>query len=177
MESNWMLRRGWLLMLGAALLCGCDLLSGALVEDDFKPPVKNEAGIREVSQKFGDAILAEDYAAAYALTTSSLQARQSEEQFTAEAKEQRQAYFGELKPSESRLEPFMPFEDEFAEWASIPKDIRYRDLLGMCTITWNGEVVVAEGSPPVPFETYLDIVVVNEGGSPRIAYVDWLDDF
>jgi hypothetical protein len=165
------------LMAGMVVLAGCDVASRALLEDEFEPPVKNETGIRDVSQKFGDAILAEDYTAAYALTSASLRAKQSVEQFIAEVQSQRQEYFGELKPTRSELEPFMPFEDEFADWESIPKDVRYQDLLGMCTITWHGEIVVTDGQPPEPFETYLDIVVVNDGGQPRIAHIDWINDF
>jgi hypothetical protein len=170
-------RNGYWLLAGVALLAGCDLVSQTLLEDDFEPPVKNEAGIREISQKFGDAIQAEDYSAAYALTSASLQAKRSKEQFIAEARAQRQEYFGELKPTRCELEPFMPFDDEFADWESIPKDIRYQDLLGMCTITWYGEITVTDGQPPEPFETYLDIVVVNDGGTPRIAHIDWINEF
>lgn len=177
MVSDFVLRNRWILAAGMAVLSGCDLLSGALVQEDFKPPVKDEAGIREVSKKFGEAILKQDYAAAYALTSASLQARQNEEQFTAEAQAQHREYFGELRPTHSELEPFMPFDDEFAKWESIPREIRYQDLLGICTITWRGDIIVAEDLPPEPFETYLDIVIVNEGGKPRIAHIDWINDF
>jgi hypothetical protein len=178
--SAWIDRapRNWCwLLAGIGLLAGCDLVSQTLQEDDFEPPVKNEAGIRDVSQKFGDAILAEDYAAAYALTSTGLKARQSEAEFTTEARAQRQEYFGGLQTTRSDLEPFMPFDDEFADWENIPKDIRYQDLLGMCTITWHGEITVTEGKPPEPFEIYLDIVIVNDGGKPRIAHIDWINDF
>jgi hypothetical protein len=165
-----------LLVAGLLALAGCSTAARVLFEDDNEPPVKNEAGIRAMAQQFGEAIQKEDYAAAYALLTAKRKEQQSLEQFTAEAKQQRQEYFGQYNPTELELTPYMPFADEYAEWSEV-SDIPYGQLLGMCDVTWQGPVTTPEGGEAQRFETYVDIVVVDEGGQPKIAYIDWIDNF
>jgi hypothetical protein len=150
-------------------LAGCDAIVHTVLEDDEEPPVKNEAGVMAVGQQFGEAIWKENYAAAYDLLTTSRKSEQSLEQFTVDAKQQRQEYFGEMKPTSVGVEPYMLFQDEFAEWSNPPSDLTYDKLLGFGMVAWRFE------GPPYGAE--VDVAVVDEAGQPKIAHIDWADEY
>jgi hypothetical protein len=158
-----------LLVLSAALaLAGCGDVMRAVLEDDSQPPVKNEAGLKKLGQALGDALQKGDHAAAYALGAAQLKSRQTEEQFTAEVKNQWQLQTEGARPVKFEFEPWMPAEDEFDEWEGMPKNIKYKELLGIVALTFgleveNDEILSGFG---------VDAVVVDEGGQPKIAYIE-----
>ena len=163
-----------LLVFSAAVaLSGCGDIVRAVLEDDSQLPVKNEAGLKKLGQQLGEALQKGDHAAAYALGSSQLKGRQTEEQFTTEVKNEWQLQTEGAKPLKFEYEPWMPHEDEFNEWEGMPKDIKYKELLGIVTMTFALEVEDDE----IVSGFNLDAVVVDEGGQPKIANIEIHDAY
>jgi hypothetical protein len=160
-------------------LAGCGQLLDALLDvDDVEPPVKNEAGVLAVGQQFGEAIQKENYPAAYALLTISRRADQTLEQFTATCKQQRQDYFQGMTPAKVDTYAYMPFEDDLPDWTGLPVDVKYDALLGVCTVIWEKAVdYQVEDEEADSYVNEVDVVVVEEGGQPKIAHIDWQDEY
>ena len=110
----------------------------------------------------------EDHAAAYALAAAQLKGRQTEEQFTAEVKNTWQLVTEGARPLKVEFEPWMPFEEEFDEWEGMPKDIKYGQLLGIVSL----EFVLEIEDEEVVRSFRADAVVVDEGGQPKLAYLE-----
>ena len=149
-------------------LAGCGDIVRAVLENDSQPPVKNEAGLNKLGQELGGVLQKGDHAAAYALCSAQLKSRQSEEQFTAEVKNQWQLQTEGARPVKFEFEPWMPAEDEFDEWEGMPKNIKYKELLGIVSMTFGLEVEDEE----IVRGFRLDAVVVDEAGQPKIAYIE-----
>jgi hypothetical protein len=62
----------------------------------------------------------------------------------------------------------MPFEEEFDEWEGMPKDIKYSAVLGIVSMSFGLEVEDEE----IVSGFDLDAVVVDEGGQPKVAYIE-----
>lgn len=159
----------WLLVvLAVPSLAGCGQLLDTLLEDNSQPPVKNEAGLNQLGKQLGDALQKPDYAAAYAMAAAQLKGRQTEEQFTAEVKNRWQLVTEGARPLKFEFEPWMPFEDEFDEWEGMPRDIKYSQLLGIVALEFALEIEDDE----VVRSFTADAVVVDEGGQPKLAYLE-----
>ncbi len=152
-------------------LTGCGDVLQAVLEDDSRPPVKNEAGLTKLGRLLGDALLKPDYAAAYALGAKQLTSRQTEEQFTAEVKNRWQLETEGARPLRFEFEPWMPHQDEFDEWDGMPKDIKYGQLLGIVTLSFALEIEDEE----VVRSLDIDAVMVDEGGEPKVAYIEFYE--
>ena len=172
-----MLKRILVASTGCALLwavvglAGCGDLLQAVLEDNSQPPVKNEAGLKKLGQQLGDALRKPDYAAAYSLGSAQLKSRQTEEQFTAEVKNRWQLETEGVKPLKFEIDPWMPHQDEFDEWDGMPKDIKYSQLLGIVMLSFALEVEDDE----VVRSLDVDAVVVDEGGQPKVAYLEFYE--
>jgi len=174
MALRWFVPSAWFFVLSLAIgLAGCGDLMRVVLEDDSQPPVKNEAGLNQLGQALGGVLQKGDYAAAYALCSAQLKSRQTEEQFTAELKNQWQLQSEGARPVKFEFEPWMPAEDEFVEWEGMPKNIKYKELLGIVSITFGLEVENEE----ILSGFGVDAVVVDEGGQPRIAYIEIREAF
>jgi hypothetical protein len=152
-------------------LAGCGNLLETVLVDNSQPPVKNEAGLKKLGQQLGDALLKPDYAAAYALGAAQLKGRQTEEQFTAEVKNRWQLETEGARPLRFEFEPWMPHKDEFDEWEGMPKDIKYGQLLGIVMLSYALEIEDEE----VVRSLDIDAVVVDEGGEPKVAYLEFYE--
>jgi len=157
-----------IVLLALLPLAGCGDVMRAVLEDNSQPPVKNEAGLKKLGQALGDALQKGDHAAAYAHCSAQLKSRQTEEQFTAEVKNQWQLQTDGARPVKFEFEPWMPMEAEFDEWEGMPKSIKYRELLGIVSMTFGLEVEDEE----IVSGFDLDAVVVDEGGQPKVAYIE-----
>lgn len=157
-----------LVVLALAPAAGCGQLLDAVLEDDSQPPVKNEAGLNQLGKQLGVALQKQDHAAAYALAAAQLKGRQTEEQFTAEVKNRWQLVTEGARPLKYELEPWMPHQDEFDEWEGMPRDIKYSQLLGIVALEFALEI---EDEDVVRSFT-ADAVVVDEGGQPKLAYLE-----
>lgn len=155
----------------AALLAlfGCSGVVDSLLEDDEELPVKNEAGVKAIGQQFGEAIQTENYAAAYELLSSPRRAEQSLEQFTTTTKQHRLDYIGSETPTKVDVATYMPYRDEFSDWSDFPADLTYDKVLGFAMVAWSF------AGPPYGSE--VDVLVIDEGGQPKIGHIDWADDF
>ena len=174
MALRWFVPSAWFFVLSLAIgLAGCGDIVRAVLEDDSQPPVKNEAGLNKLGQQLGGVLQKGDYAAAYALGAAQLKSRQTEEQFTAELKNQWQLQSEGARPVKFEFEPWMPAEDEFVEWEGMPKNIKYKELLGIVSIKFGLEVENEE----ILSGFGVDAVVVDEGGQPRIAYIEIREAF
>jgi hypothetical protein len=159
-------------------LSGCGQILDTLLERDLEePPVKNEPAVLVIGQQFGDAIQKENYPAAYQLLTSSRRAEQTLEQFAATAKQQRQEYFEQFTPARIKTEAFMLYKDFRSDWPQLPAEIKYDSLLGCCTVMWEAEGPDLQVGDTETYSIEVDIVVVDEAGQARIAYIDWQDDY
>ena len=158
-----------LLVLSSTLgMTGCGDLMRVVMEDNSQPPVKNEAGLMKIGQQLAEALQKGDHAGAYALCSSQLKGRQSEDQFTTEVRNQWQLQTEGARPQKFELDPWMPFEDEFDEWEGMPKDIKYSAVLGIVSMSFGLEVEDEE----IVSGFDLDAVVVDEGGQPKVAYIE-----
>jgi hypothetical protein len=156
------------IVVALVLLAGCGDVLQAVLEDDSQPPVKNEAGLMKLGKQFGEALQKPDYAAAYALCAAQLKSRQTEEQFTAEVKNRWQLETEGARPLRVGVEPWMPHQDEFDEWEGMPRDIKYSQLLGIVSLSFALEIEDDE----VVRSLNADAVVVDEGGEPKVAYLE-----
>jgi|GEM_PF-3803840 hypothetical protein len=152
-------------------LAGCGDLVRVVLEGDAPLPVKNEPGIRKVGQQLGDALSKGDHAAAYTLSSAQLKSRQTEEQFTADVKNQWQLQSEGARPVKVEVEPWMPAADEFGEWDGMPKNIKYAQLLGVAQIKFVLEIENDE----IVRSFHADAVVVDEGGEPKVAYLEFYE--
>jgi hypothetical protein len=172
--------RLWFVWLAAALLvfAGCGQLLDRLLEEDYRePPVKNEPAVLSIGKQFGEAIQQENYPAAYQLLTNSRRAEQTLDQFTATCKQRRQEYLGEFKPSKVDTVAYMLLKEELADWPSLPTDLKYDSLLGVCEVSWQADGPDLQVGETEPYSIEIDVVVVDEAGQPKIAHIDWADDY
>jgi hypothetical protein len=164
------------LMLPLLLACalagaGCDILTRAVLEQDEELPIKNEAGLQALGQQFADAVKQGDFTAAYALSSRELKARQTEEEFVSDLKNNWQLHAKGSQPQATEIVLYMPYRDEFEAWEGISKDIKYASLQGQITLTFGLKVEdeeIIEG-----FD--IDLFVVEEGGQPKVAYLEFYD--
>jgi hypothetical protein len=150
---------------------GCGPIMHAILESDEELPIKNEAGLNALAQSFIAALDKKDYAAAYALCSQELKARQTEEAFTAELKNNWDRMAKDAKPQRTDITLYMPYKDELQEWDGFPKDIKYATLQGQITIEVGMKVeddVIMEG-----FD--IDLFAVDDGGQPKIGYLEFYD--
>lgn len=162
--------------LAALLLAitGCGAVATILLEDFGNLPVKNEAGVLAVGQQFGEAIRKENYPAAYKLLTISRRADQSLEQFVSECKRQREQYFEGFTPAKVDTVAYMLHKHELP---SLPADFKYESLLGVCEVSWDVTLPDMPIDDDVELAMGLDVIVVDEAGQPKIAHIDWADEF
>ncbi|MCI0357526.1 MAG: hypothetical protein L0211_03450 [Planctomycetaceae bacterium] len=158
---------GLAILATASGLAGCDAIRVAL-ESDAPLPVKNEAGLLKLGKELGDVLTKGNYAAAYALCSAQLKGRQTEEQFTTDVKNEWHLQSEGARPVKFELEPWMPAEDEFEEWEGMPKDIKYSQLLGVVQMRFALEVEDDE----VVRSFHAAAIVVDEGGQPKVAYIE-----
>jgi hypothetical protein len=152
-------------------LAGCGDLMRVVLEGDAPLPVKNEPGVRKVGQQLGDALSKGDHTAAYALCSAQLKSRQTEEQFTAEVKNQWQLQSEGARPVKVEVEPWMPAAEEFDEWDGMPKNIKYAQLLGVAQIKFVLEIENEE----IVRSFHADAVVVDEEGEPKVGYLEFYE--
>jgi hypothetical protein len=158
--------------LAAALalsVCGCDMVMNAILEEEAELPVKNEAGLRALAQQFDAAVQKRDFPAAYALCSSQLKARQSEEKFVSELSNQWALHSKGARPLRMEVELWMPYRDEFEEWEGMPKDLKYASLQGQVTLM----VVMKEDEEGLTEGFDIDLFVVEDGGQPKIGYIEF----
>ena len=160
-------RRLHVLLLLLALAAGCSDVLRIALDDEPEVPVKNEPGLNALGTQFGQAVQKADFAAAYALCSSQLKARKTEEQFVTDLKNDWQLHSEGVRPQKIEVYAFMVLEDEFKEWEDMPKDIKYAQLAGIVTVTLGLHVEDDE----VLASVATDLVVVEEGGQLKIAYV------
>jgi hypothetical protein len=164
----------WSLVLVCLLsAAGCNGLVRVLLESDEweELPVKNEAGLQELAEQFRQAVEGGDHAAAYALTSSHVKARQTEEQFAAELKGQWERHTKGTPPLKAEVELYMPHQEELEDWDGIPSDLDYTTLQGQITLLFAREVQGEE----ILDGFDIDLFVVEEAGQPRIAYLEFYD--
>ena len=155
----------------ASASAGCGDVMRAVLEDQPQLPVKNESGLKKLGQQLCEAMQKPDYAAAYALAAAQLKGRQTEEQFTAEMKNRWQLASDGARPLRFEFEPWMPDKETFDEWEGMPKDIKYSQLLGIVAMSFALEIEDEE----VVRRLKADAVVVDEGGEPKVAYLEIQD--
>jgi hypothetical protein len=150
---------------------GCGQLVQTLLESDEELPVKNEAGLNTLAQSFITALDKKDYGAAYALCSKELKARQTEEAFTADLKNNWDRLAKDAKPQKTETILYMPYEDELEEWDGYPKDIKYATLQGQITV----EVGMKVEDDEIVEGFDIDLFAVDEGGQPKIGYLEFYD--
>jgi len=161
----------WFAVLLAPLAVGCGDLLQVVLEDDTELPVKNEPALKKLGQQLAEALQAGDYPAAYSLAASQLTSRQSEEQFAAEVKNRWQLETEGARSVQFTTEPWMPAEEDFDEWEGMPRTIKYGQLMGIVHLSFalelDGEEVVRSLD--------VDAVIVDEGGEPKLAYLEFYE--
>ena len=161
----------WFAVLLAPLAAGCGDLLQVVLEDDSELPVKNEPALKKLGQQLAEALQAGDYPAAYSLAASQLSSRQSEEQFAAEVKNRWQLETEGARSVQFTTEPWMPAEEDFDEWEGMPRTIKYGQLMGIVHLSFalelDGEEVVRSLD--------VDAVIVDEGGEPKLAYLEFYE--
>lgn len=161
----------WFAVLLAPLAAGCGDLLQVVLEDDSELPVKNEPALKKLGQQLAEALQAGDYPAAYSLAASQLTSRQSEEQFAAEVKNRWQLETEGARSVQFTTEPWMPAEEDFDEWEGMPRTIKYGQLMGIVHLSFalelDGEEVVRSLD--------VDAVIVDEGGEPKLAYLEFYE--
>ena len=161
----------WLCLALLVAVSGCGQLVQTLLESDEELPVKNEAGLNALAQEFIAALNKKDYAAAYALCSKELKARQTEEAFTADLKNNWDRLAKDAKPQRTETILYMPYQDELEDWDGFPKDIKYATLQGQVTI----EVGMKVEDDELIEGFDIDLFAVDDGGQPKIGYLEFYD--
>lgn len=161
----------WFAVLLAPLTVGCGDLLQVVLEDDTELPVKNEPALKKLGQQLAEALQAGDYPAAYSLAASQLTSRQSEEQFAAEVKNRWQLETEGARSVQFTTEPWMPAEEDFDEWEGMPRTIKYGQLMGIVHLSFALEL---DGDEVVR-SLDVDAVIVDEGGEPKLAYLEFYE--
>jgi hypothetical protein len=156
-------------MFAAVLTSGCGGLLESVLEDNSALPVKDEAGLTKLGQEVGQALQSADFAAAYSLAAEQLKARQTEEQFTAEVQNDWQLGTEGVRPLKFDFELWMPYEEEFDELDGMPRTIKYSQLLGIVRLSFALEIEDDE----VLRSLDVDAVVVDDGGEPKLAHLEF----
>ena len=150
-----------------AIAAGCSDVLRIAMDDEQEVPVKNEPALTALGNQFAQAVQKGDFAAAYALCSSQLKARTSEEKFVTDLKNDWQLHAEGVRPQKIEVDPWMVPEDEFKEWEEMPKDIKYAQLAGLIHIRFGLQVEDEE----IVSSILTDLVAVEEGGQLMIAYV------
>ena len=160
-------RRLHILLPLLAMAAGCSDVLRIALDNEPEVPVKNEPGLTALGTQFGQAVQKGDFAAAYALCSSQLKARTPEEKFVTDLKNDWQLHSEGVRPQKIEVQPWMVLEDEFKEWEDMPKDIKYAQVAGLVNVDFGLQVEDDE----IVTSVSTDLVVVEEGGQPKIAYV------
>ena len=136
------------------------------------PEKSSEASYTKIASQFGEALMNQDYSAAYALSSSHLKNRMSFADFEADCKAARSEY-GPVVKVEAEVNSTDP--KTFADDEEIvPSDIP-PDAVRAWTITTFALEVDAQGNIDRCYDYWL--VLVQEEGQTRVGhfYHDWCD--